>query len=64
MIETGLFNTNKMSLMSVKVFYNKQNSKSINIENMKKFPVKLSCIKLKVLYRGFYRFIVEHLKQL
>ena len=50
MIETGLFNTNKMSLMSVKVFYNKQNSKSINIENMKKFPVKLSCIKLKVLY--------------
>ena len=44
-IETGLSDFHKMSLTVMRLFYNKQNRKSINIESIKIFPMKLLCMK-------------------
>ena len=49
--ETGLSGFHKTSLTVMKVFY-------------KIFPIKLSCMNQKVLYRVFLKFHLEHFKVL
>ena len=43
-LETGLSAFHRMSLTVMKVFCNKQNRKSINIESIEIFPMKLLCM--------------------
>ena len=43
-IKTGLSNFHKMSLMVMKVFYNKQKPKIIQYRSIKVFPMKLLCM--------------------
>ena len=43
-LETGLSVFHRMSLTVMKVFCNKQNRKSINIESIEIFPMKLLCM--------------------
>ena len=58
-IGTGLSDVHKMSLMFMKVL---ENRNVFKIESIKVFPMKLSCVSLKLLHGNFSNFIWDFQK--